>query len=104
LARFATSRERYEAVKEEVAGAVIGLLEQRFPGLANFYMAGQWAEGMIGVSPAADFRVDKLEGDDKRGAYLRLRVFIDPDTVAPAGRFLDLERHGGQERHSAPPG
>ncbi len=88
---LATSRERYEAVKEEVAGAVIGLLEQRFPGLArqveavdvatpltlerytgnwrglqawsapglgcmfkgvsrtlpglaNFYMAGQWAE------------------------------------------------------------
>ncbi|HHW41798.1 MAG TPA: hypothetical protein GXX19_11765 [Syntrophomonadaceae bacterium] len=51
-----------------------------------------WAQIVVvrSGSPAVDFRVDKLEGDDKPGPYLRLRVLIDPDTVAPAGRFLDL--------------
>ncbi|SHJ72539.1 WD40-like Beta Propeller Repeat [Desulfofundulus thermosubterraneus DSM 16057] len=51
-----------------------------------------WAKIVVDRSgkSAVDFRVDKLEGDDKPGLYLRLRVFIDPETNTPADRFLDL--------------
>lgn len=51
-----------------------------------------WAEIAVDRSGklAVDFRVDKLEGNDKPGAYLRLRVFIDPATNTPGDQFLDL--------------
>ena len=62
------------------------------PEAKKFLAKYPWAQVLVDRSekPAVDFRVDKLEGDDKPGPYIRLRVLVDPDTVAPAGRFLDL--------------
>ncbi|SHF71487.1 Dipeptidyl peptidase IV (DPP IV) N-terminal region [Desulfofundulus australicus DSM 11792] len=62
------------------------------PEAEKFLAKYPWAEIVVDRSgkSAMDFRVDKLEGNDKPGLYLRLQVLVDPDTVAPAGRFLDL--------------
>ncbi|MEW6173714.1 MAG: hypothetical protein AB1510_11745 [Bacillota bacterium] len=62
------------------------------PEAKKFLAKYPWAQIVVDRSgkPAVDFRVDKLDGDDKPGPCLRLRVLIDLGTVAPAGRFLDL--------------
>lgn len=75
-----------------VADAALINAAKGTPEAKKFLAKYPWAQVLVDRSGAAavDFRVDKLEGDDKPGHYLRLRVLVDPDTVAPAGRFLDL--------------
>ncbi|MGQ9712332.1 MAG: TolB family protein [Desulfotomaculales bacterium] len=75
-----------------VADAALINAAKSTPEAKKFLAKYPWAQVLVDRSekPAVDFRVDKLEGDDKPGPYLRLRVFISPATNTPADRCLDL--------------